>query len=562
MKKLLMIAVFFLWGCINLGTWIDLNNIFDNRQGYGTQLNIEECLHEPTDVIITNDLYQQLISALNKYYNDTNQIVTDLNNNVNFVKDELDTTNENVSVNRESIQNILSELVTIRNNIQTNADNINNNHNEINNLNTLIASLNTQINNVDNKYQPYKNNIAIVTNDSELRQALANNIGVIFIKGAEIFNPTESYEVPANTRIIGINYPTFNCSYSETLNNIFRNKLDGTEGEYNGSGNITIEGLNFLGNNHTKAITVIGFAHSDKVKIKNCKFDGFNTWHNIEINSSRNVVIEDCVFTNFGQNIANPTEVIQLDLPNHEGTYPWACKMDNTPCRNITIRNNQFFNIATGTGVIGEHTYVQGYRHENIVIENNVINDVDNFVYLLGTQNLKVLNNHGSNVFNFMYFGNANHNSQDDTEVSGNVIFFKQTYKVKPPEPSGYVGKFIYPIHSSSATSTIDNNLIITNNRIAGCKDHAITVCANRVVITGNVITDVAKHSIYVWGGNRVIITGNVIFNNNAEGVHIMMGNNANIPTVRVICQNNVGSVGTGSNFTSDYCIVGENQTN
>ena len=544
-----------------MGTWIDLNNIFDNRQGFGTELNIEECLHAETDVMISNDLYQQLISALNKYYDNTDKIVTDLNNNVNFVKSELETTNNNVSLNRTSIENILTELNTIRNNIQTNVTNIEKNKNDILELDELISQLNVTINNVDNKYKIYKNNIAIVTNDNELREALSNNIKIIFIKSSEVFKPTESYVIPAHTRVIGIDYPTFDCSFSDSLNNIFRNKLDGSEGEYNGSGNITIEGLNFLGNNHTKAITVLSFAHSDYVKIKNCKFDGFNTWHSVEINGCRNVIIEECDFTNFGQNIANPTEVIQIDLPVNTGNYPWTCKYDKTVCRNITIRNNTFFNIATSTGTIGTHTYEQGYRHENIIIENNVIENVDNFVYLLGTQNLKVLNNHGKNVFNFMYFGNANHNSQDDTEVSGNVIFFKQEYQVKPPEPSGYVGKFIYPIHSSNATSTIDNNLIITNNRIAGCKDHAITICANRVVISNNVITDVSKHSIYVWGGNRVLITNNIIFNNNSEGVHIMMGNNNNIPTVRVICQNNVGTVGTGGNFTSDYCIVGENQS-
>ena len=57
-----MIVLFFLWGCINLSTWIDLENIFDNRQGFGTELKIEECLHNETDVILSNDLYQQLLS--------------------------------------------------------------------------------------------------------------------------------------------------------------------------------------------------------------------------------------------------------------------------------------------------------------------------------------------------------------------------------------------------------------------------------------------------------------------------------------------------------------------
>ena len=544
-----------------MGTWIDLDNIFDNRQGFGTELNIEECLHSETDVIITNDLYQQLITALNKYYDETDKIVIDLNSNVNFVKESLEDTNDKVIINKNLIDNILLDLERIYINIQTNANNITNNHNEINDLNTLIASLNIQINEVNNKYKYLKENMVVVSNDSELRNALSNNIPYIFVKTTQAIQTYQSYEIPANTKIIGINNPVFDCAFSDNLNNMFRNKLNGNESEYNGAGNIVIDGLKFVGNGTTKTFTVIAFAHANNIKIRNCTFDGFNTWHNIELCGCRNGIIEQNYFVNFGQSITNPTEVIQIDLPSHENSYPWTCYLDSTPCNDIIIRDNDFDTIATSTGTIGAHTYITGKRHENIRIENNRLYNVDNFVYLLGTNNLKVLNNYGEQVFNFMYFGNANHNQQDNTEVSGNNISFKQSYKVKPPEPSGYVGKFIYPIHSSTATSTIDNNLIITNNVITGCKDHAITTCANRVVICNNVITNVAKHSIYVWGGNRVIITGNIVFNNEAEGVHIMMGNNANIPTVRVICQNNIGTVGTGSNFTSDYCIVGENQT-
>lgn len=543
-----------------MSTWIDLENIFDNRQGFGTELNIEECLHAETDVIISNDLYQQLIGTLNKYYDDTDKIVVDLNNNVNYVKDELEKTNEKVLLNRTSINNILGELITIRGNIQTNLTNIEKNKNDILELDELITQLNVTINNVDNKYKIYRDNIAIVSNDNELRNALSNNVKIIFIKSTEVFIPTEAYEIPANTRIIGIESPTFDCSYSSSLNNMFRNKLDGTEGEYNGSGNISIEGLSFIGNNMSKAFTCIAFAHSDNVTIKNCKFDGFNNWHNIEINGCINVKIEECIFSNFGQGSSNPTEVIQIDLSLDESTYPWTCKYDKTVCKNITIKNNTFFNIATSTGTIGTHTYVQGYRHENILIENNILEDVDNFIYLLGTQNLKVMNNYGKSVFNFMYFGIANGNQQDNTKVSGNNISFKQTYSIKPPEPSGYVGKFIYPIHSSSVTSTNDNDLIITNNRISGCKDHGITVCANRVLISGNVITDVTKHSIYVWGGSKVIVTNNIMSYSNV--VDIMIGGNNNIKVERCICVNNVGSIGTGVGYTSSNCIESNNITN
>ncbi len=555
-----MIAVFYLWGCINLSTWIDLENIFDNRQGFGTEINIEECLHNETDVIISNDLYQQLLSELNKYYADTDKIVLDLNNNVNFVKESLVDTNDKVIMNKSLIDEILQELVTVKNNIQTNVNNIEKNKNDILELDELITQLNVTINNIDKKYNYLKENIAVVTNDSELRSALADNIRIIFIKSTEVFKPTQAYLIPENTKIIGINKPVFDCSYSSSLNNMFRNKLTGNESEYNGSGNISIEGLTFIGNNMSKAFTCIAFAHGDNIKIKNCKFDGFNNWHNIELSGCRNVIIEENYFVNFGQGSSNPTEVIQLDLPSSNSVYPWTCYYDSTPCNDIIIRNNDFDTIATSTGVIGQHTYIEGKRHENIRIENNRLYNVDNFVYLLGTNNLKVLNNYGENVFNFMYFGTASNNPQTNTKVTGNKIYFKQNYTVKPPEPSGYTGKFIYPILSSSATVINDNNLIINNNIISNCKDHAITTSCNRVVICNNILTNVTKHSIYIWGGNRAVITGNIVYGSNA--VNIMQGGNNNIKTERCICTNNIATIGTGVNYTSSNSLESGNVTN
>ena len=540
-----------------MSTWIDLENIFDNRQGFGTELNIEECLHESTDVIITNDLYQQLISALNKYYNETDQIVTDLNNNVNFVKNELEITNENVRVNRESIQNILSDLITIRNNIQTNANNISNNHNEINDLNTLIASLNTQINNVNSKYNYLKQNVWVVTNDSELRSALKNKIPFIIIKSEQPFQPTESYLIPENTIIKGINNPIFDCSFSDNLNNVFRNDLKGNESEYNGVGNIIIDGLNFVGNNTTKAITCITFAHGANIQVRNCSFNGFNNWHNIELCGCRNAIIEQNYFTNFGLNSPNPTEVIQLDLPINNITFPWTCHYDSTPCKDIIIRNNYFDSIATSTGAIGQHSYKEGKRHENILIENNKLNNIDNFIYLLGCKNLRVIKNYGENVFNFMYTGGTSNNQYCNTEVIGNHIYFKQNYNVKPPEPSGYTGKFLYPVLNSTATRTEDTNIIIKDNIIVGCKDHAITTVCNSVFISNNYISNCGKCAIYIWGGNKVFIQGNIV--HQMESVNIMLGGNNNIKTERCICVNNVATIGTGVNYISSTSFENNN---
>ncbi|MBP3928656.1 MAG: hypothetical protein J6D47_03670, partial [Peptostreptococcaceae bacterium] len=106
----------------------------------------------------------------------------------------------------------------------------------------------------------------------------------------------------------------------------------------------------------------------------------------------------------------------------------------------------------------------------------------------------------------------------------------------------------------------LDNNLIINNNIISNCKDHAITTSCNRVVICNNILNNVTKHSIYIWGGNRTVITGNIVYGSNA--VNIMQGGNSNIKTERCICTNNIASIGTGVNYISSNSLESGNVTN
>lgn len=545
-----------------MSTWIDLSNIFANRQGFGTQINIEECLHDETDVIITNDLYQQLISELNRYYDETDKIVLDLNNNVNHVKEELVTTNERVDKNAEDIITTQTNINNVDKKVEKNKKDIEGHTQLINDLDNDILDTNTKIDVVDNKYKIFKDTIAIVSTDSELRSALKDNKRIIIVLNKTIYKPTEPYLIPENTKIIGYNYPIIDCSYSPSLNNIFRNKLDGTEAGYNGSGNITIDGIEFIGQNMEKPLTCIAFAHSKNNVIKNCKFSGFNNWHNIEVCGASNVTIENNTFSNFGLKVTNPTEVIQIDLPVAETTYPWSCLYDNTACENIYIKNNHFENIETTTGTIGQHTYVDNRYHKNVVIENNTVKNVDNFVYLLGMDGLTIKGNVCEEVFNFMHYGKARVNNQLNTTIENNTVRFKQTYGKKPPEPAGQIGKFTYPILTHVQTDMGVDNLIIKNNIIEKVKDHAIVIVGSRVAVENNIIKDAGKHSIYCWCCNRCTIIGNLIFNNGLEYTKIMLGGHPAVSLERCLCTGNVGSIGKGSNYTDANCLETNNIAN
>ena len=134
---------------------------------------------------------------------------------------------------------------------------------------------------------------------------------------------------------------------------------------YEGTHDVVISGGIFDGNeNLTEKSTLVNTVHCRNIRIEGCRFVHCSQWHCIEINSSENAVIENCIFdghsyTSVPENLFN--ELIQLDLArdgsygpvyNCDGTLIDFCK-DDTVCQNISIRNNIF--KCAGFPAIGHH---------------------------------------------------------------------------------------------------------------------------------------------------------------------------------------------------------------
>lgn len=148
---------------------------------------------------------------------------------------------------------------------------------------------------------------------------------------------------------------------------------------YDGTHDVVISGGIFDGNGDIKEkSTLVNTVHCYNIRIEGCRFRHCSTWHMIEINSTENAVVENCIFdgptyTFIPENLLN--EQIQLDLAhdgsygpvyNCDGTLIDFCK-DDTVCRNITFKNNIF--KCAGFPAIGHHG---DCGHHNIVIENNI----------------------------------------------------------------------------------------------------------------------------------------------------------------------------------------------
>lgn len=148
---------------------------------------------------------------------------------------------------------------------------------------------------------------------------------------------------------------------------------------YEGTHDVIISGGIFDGNSDiTEKSTLVNTVHCRNIRIENCRFRSCSTWHMIELNSTENATVHNCVFdgptyTFIPENLLN--EQIQLDLAhdgsygpvyNCDGTLIDFCK-DDTVCRNVTIKNNIF--KCAGFPAVGHHG---DCGHYNIVVENNI----------------------------------------------------------------------------------------------------------------------------------------------------------------------------------------------
>lgn len=148
---------------------------------------------------------------------------------------------------------------------------------------------------------------------------------------------------------------------------------------YEGTHDVVISGGIFDGNEKlTEKSTLVNTVHCRNIRIENSRFVHCSQWHFIEINSTENAVIENCVFdgptyTSNHEGLLN--ELVQLDLArggsygpvyNCDGTLIDFCK-DDTVCRNIVIKNNIF--KCAGFPAIGHH---DDCCHHNIEIRDNI----------------------------------------------------------------------------------------------------------------------------------------------------------------------------------------------
>ena len=421
-----------------------------------------------------------------------------------------------------------------------------------------------------------------VTSDSAAWQQA---LDIAKTQPVEIFVPDGTYRMTQELRIYrnttircGTNVKVIRDHPGYIIVNGFRSTepTPSTFGGYNGNGNLKFIGGLYDGNGvrQPSKASIFHIAHADAIKMEDVTFKDCADSHHIEFNSSQNIYVNNCSFIgHVGSNTIN--EAIQLDLAKKDITKIGAD--DSTPCKNVWITNCYFGNSGTSGSnsimrAIGSHTTTINRWHENIHIENNVIENTVSFaVRALSWQNASIVNNKfincgaginyrspitsdGTTAHTHDENGVQTGRSQDcsGAKISNNIFIGGGTAGRLIEiygENTGLVKDVTVGFNTINSSSQINNAILFVWARECSCvgndingrgiyvrdASHNISVNGNTldsitgdgitasdscayVNITGNVLKRMEKNGILINGGDSFVVSANSISGVNGIG--------------------------------------------
>ena len=513
----------------------------------GDSLNVTLEANIQTATSKNTTLVNNLATVDNK-----NSTLTSTINNARTAEGTLNSAVDNANTTNTTLNNTIKTGNTLNTNLKDTTTKANQ---SLSDLNTAInASDLSAINTTLSNLQKYTVVVGTIT---ELQTAVANvgragYASTILIK-AGIYTPIRSFELCPYTHIapLGDGEVIFKCN-NNSVNNIFRNELDGTEEGYDGASYITIEGLTFDGVNTVNPITPVAFAHATDCKVINCTFKNFNTWHNIEFNGCDRCYAEYCKFYNYGLTSGgSPTEVIQIDFCGNSNQYPWNCNYDKTCCNSIYIRHCAFKDIVGAC--FGNHAFDGTRIPSNIHFEDNYIAYADYGVFIGDVNNLYVRNNKVDKVRMFVELKSGSGQNLHNWYIENNDADLVQggTFHGIEMEVNAE-SRFCRIEATNSSTKACIHGLFINNNHVNNANTHGITFTANFVECNNNFVRGCGKIGIFAYGCSQGNIMNNVVSGcgkNNVTNRNFAIGiGDSAFGVWRINCANNI---------CLDICVFG-----
>ena len=318
--------------------------------------------------------------------------------------------------------------------------------------------------------------------------------GTLYVKPGT-YMITKPIKIRSNTTIIahGVTFRR-----NADMDVMFINDSDGTKGGYTASRNIEIIGgtIDASGGTFQDKCTMVAFGHAENIKILDMTFRNLIDWHMLELNSVRNVLVEHCLFENYG-NVSVGTEMLQIDIARGTAQFPWFGPYDNTTCDNIMIKNNVFQNGVRG---VGTHSSTDGKEHTRITIkENDFLNLRSEAIYGLDWAFTKIHSNHMRNVKKGIHLRVSGRNVYNHSILDNYLSGLYDDPNSRGIEITGIKDGF------GINAGTIKNNKV---KRFGG---HGIGVdYCGAWNVDGNEVTSSGKAGIIIYGSWHVTVTHNV----------------------------------------------------
>lgn len=212
------------------------------------------------------------------------------------------------------------------------------------------------------------------TDDTTALQNALNEKGVVYVPNGT-YLISSSLKIYSNTHLI-MDKNAVILRNSNNVKCLIYSYWEATTTAYNGQHDITIEGGTLdLGTGYSQGGCGLGFQHCQNLTIRDVTIKHQNSgYHCIDCGGSKNVRIENCLFTDcITNNYA--AEMVQIDATISSTSFPIinypsdsAC-YDNTPCTNVEICGCKFYtnnySPAIGNHSLGNHTYIN--IHDNFM---------------------------------------------------------------------------------------------------------------------------------------------------------------------------------------------------
>lgn len=301
---------------------------------------------------------------------------------------------------------------------------------------------------------------------------------------------------------------------------------------YNGQGNIRIVGGIWESRGQAFPINpgmCMSIGHATDIIIQDCFISNVGGFHAIEINSSKNVRIQNVRFQGFvNTGSRSYSEAIQIDTAISSAVFGYFGAYDNTPCEDVIVQGCYFGASGTSgttawpTG-IGTHSYVAGVYHKHCKFINNTFEGLTEYA-------IRTYNNYN----NLLIEGNIIKNCFGGIAVGPDA-------PVNYAEPSGpnmllfadgqtsfninIISNLIDSAGNGGGTNGIwiidAENVTISNNRVIGISrlgsnlaDGILCVKLVHGIISGNYLKDIGDDGIDIRSNSlNVLITNNLTVN-------------------------------------------------